>query len=123
MGLFFDIALHSCRLNTLRELREVTSQSQANIFLLKALQTSLLIIIPWEQFSQTFLVVLHFLFDTSQADPGAYTVNVSVNPSASINFVIASDAPIRPQEGDGTIFIVPTGIALNLMIYLPMLTK
>jgi hypothetical protein len=68
-------------------------------------------------------VVLHFLFDTSQADPGAYTVNVSVNPSASINFVIASDAPIRPQEGDGTIFIVTTGIALNLMIYLPMLTK
>jgi photosystem II stability/assembly factor-like uncharacterized protein len=64
-----------------------------------------------------------FLLDTSQADPGAYTVNVSVNPSASISFEIASDAPIRPQDGDGTIFLIPTGIALDSRIYLPMLIK
>jgi hypothetical protein len=52
-----------------------------------------------------------FLLDTEQADEGRYVVKATLDPSASTNFVIASGEPIHPQEGDGTIFQIPSGIA------------
>jgi hypothetical protein len=52
-----------------------------------------------------------FLLDTEQADEGRYVVTATVDPSASTSFVIASGEPIHPQEGGGTIFQIPSGIA------------
>jgi hypothetical protein len=52
-----------------------------------------------------------FLLGTEQADEGRYVVTATIDPSASTSFVIASDEPVHPQEGSGTIFQVPSGIA------------
>jgi hypothetical protein len=52
-----------------------------------------------------------FLLATEQADEGRYVVAATVDPSASTSFVIASGEPVHPQEGTGTIFQVPSGIA------------
>jgi len=52
-----------------------------------------------------------FLLDTEQADEGRYVVSATVDRSASTSFVIASGEPVHPQEGSGTVFQVPSGIA------------
>jgi len=52
-----------------------------------------------------------FLLATGQADEGRYVVAATVDRSASTSFVIASGEPVHPQEGSGTIFQVPSGIA------------
>jgi hypothetical protein len=52
-----------------------------------------------------------FLLNTEQADEGRYVVKATLDPSTSTNFVIASGEPIHPQEGSGTIFQIPSGIA------------
>ena len=52
-----------------------------------------------------------FLLATEQAEEGRYVVAATLDPSASTSFVIASGEPIHPQEGDGTIFQIPSGIA------------
>ncbi|MFA5873549.1 MAG: hypothetical protein WC832_06260, partial [Anaerolineales bacterium] len=63
-----------------------------------------------------------FLFETSQADEGYYSVTVSVNPSASTQFTLDAEADLHPQEGSGTVFVVPDGIAYHV-IYLPLIVK
>jgi len=52
-----------------------------------------------------------FLLNTAQADEGRYVVAPAIELSASVSFVIASGEPVLPQEGGGTIFQVPPGIA------------
>ena len=65
----------------------------------------------------------NFLLDTTQSDEGYYFVNAYVNPSSTVSYVLSSDAPLRPQEGSGTIFDVPSGIAYTNTIYLPNVQK
>ena len=58
------------------------------------------------------------LLYTPGAEVGYYMVTASVNPTASTWFWLDVLKPIRPQEGSGTIIIVPPNIANT--IYLPM---
>ncbi len=51
------------------------------------------------------------LLNTEQANEGRYVVTATANHIASTSFVIASTEPARPQEGSGTIFAIPPGIA------------
>lgn len=55
--------------------------------------------------------------DTTGTATGNYEVNVSVNPTAVINFVLDSSRPLRVIEGGGTIFNLPK------MIYLPLVRR
>lgn len=64
-----------------------------------------------------------FLLTTDQADEGHYIITATVNPSASERFVLDSNEPIRPQEGSGTTFNVPSGIGYTHLIYLPLVQK
>jgi hypothetical protein len=63
------------------------------------------------------------LLDTSQADEGHYSVTTSIDPNLMVGFVLDLDAPVRPQEGSGTIFMVPSGIAWTDVIYLPLVRR
>ena len=53
---------------------------------------------------------LIFLLSTEQADPGDYIVTATADASSSTRFVLDLSRPLRPQEGQGTIFNVPGGI-------------
>jgi alpha-tubulin suppressor-like RCC1 family protein len=64
-----------------------------------------------------------FFLDTGGAEPGGYAVTISANLSANTSFFLTGDVPIRPQEGGGQVFIVPTGIALENIIYLPWIGR
>ena len=65
-----------------------------------------------------------FFFDTSAAGEGFYNVTVSVNPSASAGFFLQADAPLRDQEGGGTVWVVPSGIAVPLQqLYSPLIVR
>jgi uncharacterized delta-60 repeat protein len=64
-----------------------------------------------------------FLLDTSQADVGRYFVTATANPSATADFVLDLNAPLRPQEGSGPILNVPSGIAFTRLVYLPLVQR
>lgn len=64
-----------------------------------------------------------FLLNSSDAEEGAYMVTATVNPSANRWFTLEATAPTRPQEGSGTIFAVPAGIAFDEFVYLPITIK
>jgi hypothetical protein len=64
---------------------------------------------------------LVFLLNTDQADEGYYIVTTTVNPSSSARFNLDSNKLIRPQEGQGTIFNVPSGLITHL--YLPLVHR
>lgn len=64
-----------------------------------------------------------FLLYTDQADEGIYIVTATVNPGASATFVLDSSEQMRPQEGSGIIFNVPSGIAYTHIVYLPLTLK
>lgn len=64
-----------------------------------------------------------FLLDTSQADPGRYSVIVKANPTAMASFTLDPSAPLRPQEGTGPILEVPGGIAIRNIVYLPLVQR
>jgi hypothetical protein len=64
-----------------------------------------------------------FLLSTADADEGLYFVTASVNPSATVSFTLDSDEPLRPQEGDGSIFNIPAGIAFTESIFLPIILR
>lgn len=64
-----------------------------------------------------------FLLSTTQGDPGRYFVTATVNPSATVGFTLDSNAPLRPQEGDGPIINVPNGIAFTEFVYLPLIQR
>jgi hypothetical protein len=52
-----------------------------------------------------------FVLDTGQADEGRYVVTATARPGVSTSFIIATGEPVRPQEGNGTVFRIPSGIA------------
>ncbi|MFO7538975.1 MAG: calcium-binding protein [Chloroflexota bacterium] len=64
-----------------------------------------------------------FLLDTSQADPGSYFVTLTANSTATTGFILDPTAPLRPQEGSGTILDVPGGIAFTRFVYLPVVRR
>ena len=64
-----------------------------------------------------------FLLSTSKADEGTYFVTAAVNPSATVRFALSADNPIRAQEGSGTLFEVPAGIAYTVSVYLPFVVR
>jgi hypothetical protein len=75
-----------------------------------------------------------FFFDTSAADQGFYNATVSVNPnastavsvnpSASTAFFLQTNAPLRAQEGGGTLWVIPNGIAMPLQqLHLPLIVR
>lgn len=63
------------------------------------------------------------LLSTTNGDEGAYALTVSVNPSATTFFSLDLGKPVRPQEGDGTLFDVPPGIALTKSAFLPAILR
>jgi hypothetical protein len=64
-----------------------------------------------------------FLLNTDQADEGYYTTIASVNPSATARFFLDAAEPLRPQEGTGSVFNVPSGIAYTNIVYLPLILR
>jgi len=64
-----------------------------------------------------------FILDTSQADPGRYVVAATVNPRATADFALDTDADLRPQEGSGPLLTVPSGIAFTEFVYLPFVQR
>lgn len=64
-----------------------------------------------------------FRLETPDADPGVYVVTASVNPAASTNFRLSLDQPIRPLEGSGSILNIPSGIAFDHEVFLPVVWR
>jgi hypothetical protein len=64
-----------------------------------------------------------FLLNTDQADEGYYATIASVNPSATARFLLDADEPLRPQDGTGVVFDVPSGIAFTSIVYLPLILR
>ncbi len=64
-----------------------------------------------------------FILDTNGIDVGKYFVSVQVNPTLTVPFVLDASAPLRAQEGAGTVFNVPDGIAFTKAIYLPAMIR
>jgi hypothetical protein len=52
-----------------------------------------------------------FLLDTRQAGPGRYLVTTTAHPGTLAGFAVAAGEPVHPQEGSGTVFPIPSGIA------------
>ena len=48
---------------------------------------------------------------------------VTVNPSLSVEFTLDIDYPLRPQEGSGLIFEIPSGLSLTERIHLPYIQR
>jgi hypothetical protein len=64
-----------------------------------------------------------FLLNSTGADEGAYQLTATVNPSANVWFTLDTDAPNRPQDGTGIMFVVPAGIAFDEFVFLPIVIK
>lgn len=62
---------------------------------------------------------LVFLIDSTGADPGFYLISTDVPDSPVIRISLSVDELLHAQEGEGTIFTLPSGIAqqpINLPI-------
>lgn len=66
---------------------------------------------------------LSFILSTLEADEGYYVLTASVNPSATIQFILDVAEPVRPQEGVGSVISVPAGIAHNELLFLPTVSR
>ena len=64
-----------------------------------------------------------FLLSTTDSDEGTYFVTVTVNPIATVRFILNSSEPTRSQEGSGTVFDVPSGIAFTQFVFLPVVSR
>ncbi len=64
-----------------------------------------------------------FILNTDGIEEGRYYVSVQVNPTLTVSFILDASAPPRAQEGAGTVFNVPDGIALTNFIFLPTLIR
>lgn len=62
------------------------------------------------------------ILSTADADVGDYSVTVGGIPT-SAQFVLDATAPVRPQEGEGTVIPVPAGIALTEYVFLPTVVR
>ena len=64
-----------------------------------------------------------FLLSTTNADEGFYVVRVEAGGTASTSFTLAASEPLRSQDGTGSTFNVPAGIAFTEFAYLPFIQK
>ena len=64
-----------------------------------------------------------FILSTTDADEGYYSTTASVNPSATVQFVIDNSEPTWPQEGSGPVINVPAGIAFTEQLFMPVVLK
>jgi alpha-tubulin suppressor-like RCC1 family protein len=60
-----------------------------------------------------------FFIDTTGAGNGDYSVTATVNPTATTMFTLSPGAPLRAQEGGGTVFSVAT-IPAEFHNYIPL---
>ncbi|HEX6304232.1 MAG TPA: hypothetical protein VFZ76_08590 [Anaerolineales bacterium] len=66
---------------------------------------------------------LLFLIDSSGAEPGKYFVSVSaMDESDTVDFFLTSAAPLRSQEDEGPLFVLPEDIAM-IVLYLPLIFR
>jgi hypothetical protein len=66
---------------------------------------------------------LLFLIDTAGAEPGKYFVSVSaIDESDTVDFFLTSAAPVRSQEDEGPVFVLPEDIAMTVL-YLPLIFR
>lgn len=64
-----------------------------------------------------------FLIDTAGAETGQYFVTVSAGDEAdTVDFFLTSAAPVRPQEDEGPVFVLPGDIAMTVR-YLPLVFR
>jgi hypothetical protein len=54
---------------------------------------------------------------------GTYIVTVSVNPSATVQYQLQANAPLRTQEGNLPVYAVPENIVAWHFIYLPVVIR
>lgn len=66
--------------------------------------------------------LIFYLQTNPTTDEGFYRVHASGNPGAMTQFTLEAEGIVHPQEGSGTVFIVPDGIAYQV-IYLPLTMK
>ena len=66
---------------------------------------------------------LIFSISTLGASEGYYTVELSVDISAGVGFMIDPDAPYRAREGSGPLLVLPGGIGHSNIFYLPELGR
>jgi hypothetical protein len=62
-----------------------------------------------------------FTLTTEEATEGTYLITASVNPSATVKFVLDSDSEIRPLEGSYLTFEVPADVAYTFEAYLTLI--
>ena len=61
-----------------------------------------------------------FSLSTPNADAGRYFVTASVNPAATVSFLIETTATVHPKAGEPTIFEVPAGLGFSHTIFIPL---
>lgn len=89
--------------------------AQATLSINGQIITTTLVVNP----TGSFLVFL----DTAGAEAGYYVVTASADLSASIGFILADSIPLRPQEGGGQTFSVPSGMAYHNNVYIPLVRR
>ena len=63
-----------------------------------------------------------FMINSAQAAEGAYYIATDADNSPRSLFYLAAAAPLRAQEGQGPIFTLPSGAALQVL-HLPFMTR
>lgn len=64
-----------------------------------------------------------FTLTTDNADEGDYFVTASVNPTATKQFILDANEPVRPEDDPADTFDVPAGIAFTESLYLPTIIR
>ena len=59
---------------------------------------------------------LLFLIETGNADVGFYRIKASGSESATVHLTLDDTAPLRPQDGSGPVFALPSGIATHRVL-------
>lgn len=62
-----------------------------------------------------------FTLTTEEATEGTYLITASVNPTATVKFVLDSDSEVRPLEGSYLTFEVPAEAAYTFEAYLTLI--
>lgn len=60
-----------------------------------------------------------FQISTTDTVEGTYFLTASVDPSASVQFTLVSDEPVRPQAGNVVVFAIPEVVAFTELLSLP----
>ena len=63
------------------------------------------------------------IMDTQGAESGYYIVSASMNIGRTVQFTLDANAPLRAQEGNGTLLQVPADIAFSSRVFLPVVHR